>query len=164
MKDRPAVPAAAAFIKSLRVIPRLLPEKESDIPLTSCYFWIVGCFFNGARSGEKHIFLRYTSQQIAVKEVDPLAPSHLVPAIVFKDMIILGGLAIFFKNRAIKGVVDFEERKMLEVFGYAFNRQGFFVEGLTPYFMAPAGNAFFVSPLRINLPDPPGIPVTGRSN
>ena len=118
----------------------------------------MGCFFDGARSGEKHIFLRYTSQQIAVKEVDPLAPSHLVPAIVFKDMIILGGLAIFFKNRAIKGVVDFEERKVLEVLGYALNREGLFIEGFVPDFMLPYPKScpisaklfFFATPKRVS--------------
>jgi len=31
---------------------------------------------------------------------------------------------------------------MFEVFRYAFNRQGFFIEGFNPDFMAPAGNPF----------------------
>ena len=96
-------------------------------------------------------------------EKDQIPILHVLP-IVFEDMKILSGLAIFLQKQAIKGAVNFKEGKVYEVLGYAFNRQGFFVEGLTPYFMAPAGNAFFVSPLRINLPDPPGIPVTGRSN
>ena len=64
----------------------------------------------------------------------------------------------------VKSVVDSEKRKVLEVLGYAFKRKGFFIEGLIPCLMAPVSNSFFVSPLRINLPDPPGIPVTGRSN
>ena len=51
---------------------------------------------------------------------------------------------------------------MLKIFRYALNRQGFLIEGLVPDLMAPAGNPFFISPLRINLPDPPGIPVAGR--
>ena len=53
---------------------------------------------------------------------------------------------------------------MLEVFGYAFKRQGFFIEDFIPDLMAPAGNAFFISAFRIDLSDPPGIAVTGRSN
>jgi len=62
-------------------------------------------------------------------------------------MKILSGLAIFLQKQAIKGVVNFKEGKVYEVFGYAFNRQGFFVEGRVPDFVAPAGNSFFVSPL-----------------
>jgi len=42
-------------------------------------------------------------------------------------------------------------------------RKGFFIEGFVPDLVAPAGNSFFISRLRINLPDPPGIPVTGGS-
>ena len=68
-------------------------------------------------------------------------------AIAFEDMKILGGLTIFLQKQAIKGVVDFQEAKVLEVLGYTFNRQGFFVEGFVPDFVAPAGNPFFVSPL-----------------
>ena len=52
---------------------------------------------------------------------------------------------------------------MLEVFGYAFNRQGFLIEGFIPDFMAPAGNPLFILSFRVNLPEPPGIPVAGRS-
>jgi len=53
------------------------------------------------------------------------------------------GMASFcFQDGAVKGVVDFEERKVLEILGYAFNRQGFFIEGFVPYFMTPAGNPF----------------------
>jgi hypothetical protein len=79
-------------------------------------------------------------------------------------MEILSRFSVPLQEGAIKGVVDFEEGKVLKVFRYAFNRQSFFVEGFVPDLVAPAGNSFFVSPLRINLPDPPGIPVTGRSN
>jgi len=53
---------------------------------------------------------------------------------------------------------------MLEVFHHALDRQGFFVEGLVPNFMASVSNPFLIPAFRINLPDPPGIPVTGRSN
>ena len=65
-------------------------------------------------------------------------------AIVFEDMKILGGLTIFLQKQAVKGVIDFEKGKMLEVLGYAFNRQGFFIEGLVPDFVAPAGNRFLI--------------------
>ena len=51
---------------------------------------------------------------------------------------------------------------MLEVFCHALDRQGFLGEVLGPDLMAPAGNPVFVSARSINLPDPPGIPVTGR--
>ena len=62
-------------------------------------------------------------------------------------MKILGGLTIRLQKQAIKGVVDFKEGKMLEVLGYTFNREGFFIEGLVPDFVAPAGNSLFISPL-----------------
>jgi len=52
---------------------------------------------------------------------------------------------------------------MLEVLGYALNRQGFFAEGFIPNFVAPPGNPFFISSLRINLSNPPGIPITGHA-
>jgi len=34
---------------------------------------------------------------------------------------------------------------MLEVLGYTFNREGFFIEGLVPDFMATARNPFLIS-------------------
>ena len=67
-----------------------------------------------------------------------------VRAIAFKNMKILGGLTIFLQKQAIKGVVDFEKGKGLEVFRYAFNRQGFFIEGFVPDLVAPAGSPFFI--------------------
>ena len=79
-------------------------------------------------------------------------------------MKILGGLAILLQKEAIEGVVDFQERKMLEILGYALNRQGFFAEGFVSDFVAPARNPFVIPPRGINLPDPPGIPVTGRAD
>jgi len=64
----------------------------------------------------------------------------------------------------VKGIIDFEKGKVLEVFLYALDRQGLFIEGFVPDLMAPAGNPFLISPLGINLPNPPGITVAGRSN
>ena len=60
-------------------------------------------------------------------------------------MKILGGLTIFLQKQTIKCVVNFEEGEVLKILGYAFNRQGFFVEGLVPDFMAPPGNLFSFS-------------------
>ncbi len=68
-------------------------------------------------------------------------------AIVLEDMKILGGLTFFLQKQAIKGVIDFKEAKVLEVLGYAFNRQNFFVEGFVPDFMASANNPFFIPAL-----------------
>ena len=53
---------------------------------------------------------------------------------------------------------------MFEVLGYAFNRQGFFIEGPIPDLVAPAGNPVLIPPISINLPDPPGIPVAGHTD
>jgi len=47
-------------------------------------------------------------------------------------MRILGGLAIFLQKQAIKGVIYFEERKMLEILAYAFDREGFFIKSFAP--------------------------------
>jgi len=79
-------------------------------------------------------------------------------------MEIRGGVSARFQKRAIKGVIDFEDGKMLEILRYALNRQGFLGEGLLPDLMAPAGNTFLIPPRRIDLPDPPGIPVAGRAD
>jgi hypothetical protein len=51
---------------------------------------------------------------------------------------------------------------VFEVLGYAFDWQGFFIEGLVPDFVAPAGNPFVIPALCINLPDPSGVPITCR--
>jgi len=83
---------------------------------------------------------------------------------LFLGMKIRGGLTIFLQKQAIKGVVYFKQGKVLEVFGYAFNREGFFIESFVPDLVAPAGNSFFIPLFRINLPNPPSISVTGRSD
>ena len=85
-------------------------------------------------------------------------------AIAFKDMKIRGMLTILLQKQAIKGVIDFKKGEALEILGYAFNREGFFIEALVPDYMAPAGNPLLIPSLRINLLDSPSIPVTGRSN
>ncbi len=59
-------------------------------------------------------------------------------------MKILGELTVLFQKQAIKGAVDFKKGKVLEVFGYAFNRQGFFIKGFIPDLVTPAGNPFFI--------------------
>ncbi len=63
---------------------------------------------------------------------------------------------------------------MLEVLGYALNWKGFLIESLIPDLMAPPGNSlesnwFFPhAPCSMphaflaSLPDPSGLPVTGR--
>jgi hypothetical protein len=45
-----------------------------------------------------------------------------VLAIVLEDMKILGRVSARFQEGAIKGIIDFQEGKMLEVFGHALNR------------------------------------------
>jgi len=40
-----------------------------------------------------------------------------VLAIVFEDIKILGGLAVFFEKQAIKGVVDFDKEEVFKVLG-----------------------------------------------
>jgi hypothetical protein len=51
-----------------------------------------------------------------------------------------------------------------QVFGNPPFGQDFFIEGFIPDLGAPPANPFLLSPIRVDLPDPPGIPVTGRSN
>ena len=65
---------------------------------------------------------------------------------------------------------------MLKIFGHTFNGQGFFIKGFVPNFMAPVGNPlesnwFFPhAPCSMphaflaSLPNPPGIPITGRAD
>jgi hypothetical protein len=47
-------------------------------------------------------------------------------------MKILGVLAIFLRKQAIKGIIDFEKGEVLKIFGYVFNRQGFFIKSFAP--------------------------------
>jgi hypothetical protein len=63
-------------------------------------------------------------------------------AIALKDMEILGRFSICFQKEAIKGVVDFEDGKVFKVLANALDRQGFFIEGFVPDFVAPPGNSF----------------------
>ena len=94
-------------------------------------------------------------------EEDQIPLLHLL-AVAFEDMEIRGGASLGFQEGAIKGVIDFQDGKVLKIFRHALDRQGFLGEGLVPDLMAPAGNPVFISALGINLPDPPGIPVAGR--
>jgi hypothetical protein len=51
---------------------------------------------------------------------------------------------------------------MLEIFRHTLDGQDFLSEVLFPDLMAPAGYPIFIPTLGVNLPDPPGITVTGR--
>ena len=44
----------------------------------------------------------------------------------------LGGLAIIFKERAVKGKVYFQDREVFEILGGAVYREDFFNEGVFP--------------------------------
>ena len=66
-------------------------------------------------------------------------------AIAFKDMEILGRVSTCFQKEAVKGVIDFEEREMFEVFAYALDRQGFFTKGFITDLVAFADNSFSFS-------------------
>jgi hypothetical protein len=94
---------------------------------------------------------------------DQIPIFHVLPVFLKNMIVLVRGFHLIPKGE-VKSVVDFKEGKVLEIFRYALNRQGFFIKGIFSDFMAPAGNLIFISPLRLNLPDPPGIPVAGRSN
>jgi hypothetical protein len=61
--------------------------------------------------------------------------------------------------------MDFQERKVLEIFRYALNRQGFLIKGLAswPLHYALCSMRYASFPMRhaflTVLPDPAGIPV-----
>ena len=63
-----------------------------------------------------------------------------MPTVAFEDMEIRGWASLVFQEGAAKGVVDSAQGKVLEVFRYALNRQGFFGEGLVSNLLAPAGD------------------------
>jgi len=48
-------------------------------------------------------------------------------------MVVLGGLSILFKKQAVKGVVDFEDGEVFEVFLHAFNGEDFFDKRFSAY-------------------------------
>ena len=96
-------------------------------------------------------------------EKDQIPLFHLL-AIAFEDMEIRGRASLGFQEGAVEGVVDFEDGKVLKIFRHTLDRQGFLGEVLIPDLMAPAGDPVFIPALGINLPDPPSIPVAGRSN
>jgi hypothetical protein len=53
---------------------------------------------------------------------------------------------------------------MLEILCHTLDRQGFLGEALVSNHMASAGDPVFETALGINLPDPPGIAIAGRSD
>jgi hypothetical protein len=81
----------------------------------------------------------YNELSIVVREQAPCA------AIAFKDREILGGVSARIQKRTVKGVIDFQDGKVIEVFRYALNRPDFFSEGIDSDLMAHAGNAFSIS-------------------
>ncbi len=70
---------------------------------------------------------------------------------------------LIFKEGLIEGVIDFEDRKVLKVFSHAVNREDFFDERLFAYGVGSPGDATCVAFLGIDLANPSGIAVAGRS-
>ena len=74
-----------------------------------------------------------------------------------------GGFLILPPKRLIEGVINFKDRKVFEVFPHAVNREGLFDERLFAYGVGSPGDAACVAFLGVNLSNPSGIPVAGRS-
>lgn len=69
-------------------------------------------------------------------------------AIFIENMKILGGATVFLQRQAIRSVANFKQGEVVEVLGYAFNWEGFFIESIVAAFVAPAANPpFHTAPL-----------------
>ena len=68
-------------------------------------------------------------------------------SMAFENVKIRVGDSFGFQEGAVKSVIDFQKRKVLEDFRYALNRQGFLSEGFFPDLIAPAGNALLETKL-----------------
>ena len=81
-----------------------------------------------------------------------------------KNLVVFGWFSVFIQQGAVKGIVNFKHRKMLKVFLHALYGKDFFFKGFFSDFMTPMGYAVFIAAWRVNLSDPPGIPVTCRAD
>jgi hypothetical protein len=64
------------------------------------------------------------------------------------------------KEQLVKGIADFEDGEMFEVFFHAFNGEDLFDKGFSAHGMSPVGNLSFIAISRIDLANPPRISVT----
>jgi len=70
----------------------------------------------------------------------------LLLTVAIQGMIFRGSASFGFQKRAIEGVIDFEDGKVLKIFPYAFDWQRFFGESLISDHMPLAGDPVFVPP------------------
>ena len=79
-------------------------------------------------------------------------------------LVVLGGLAVMIQKWPVKSKVDLQDRKMFEILFNAVNGEHFLGERFSGNDFGAFGNSAQVAVLGVNLPDPAGIPITGRTD
>jgi hypothetical protein len=71
-------------------------------------------------------------------------------------------LSALIQKQSVKGKVNLQDGEVLKIFLNALYRENFFGKGFFSYLMGPVLDLLIVivSPFRVNLSDPPGIPIT----
>lgn len=86
-----------------------------------------------------------------------------MPGIGLQNLVVLGGLAIMVQERSVESEVYFEDREMFEILLHTVHREHFFNKRFRGDNFGSFCNPALVTILRINLSDPAGISVTGRT-
>ncbi len=86
-----------------------------------------------------------------------------MPGIGLEYLVVLGGLPVLIQQQPVKSGINLQYREMLEVLRHAVYGEHFFDEGFSGNDFGPFGYSAFVPVQRINLSDPAGISVTGRT-
>jgi hypothetical protein len=84
--------------------------------------------------------------------------------VILQDVIILGQLAILVQQWPVEGVIDLQNWKVFEILLHAIDRQDLFDKGFSCDDMGPPNYAALIAVLRVNLPNPAGIAITGCTN
>ena len=79
-------------------------------------------------------------------------------------LVVLGGLAVMIQKWPVKSEVEFQDRKMFEILLHTVNGEHCFGERFPGNDFRAFGYAAMVAVLGVNLPDPAGIPITGRAD
>lgn len=73
---------------------------------------------------------------------------------------ILSGFSFFIQKGMVKGIINFQHRKVFKLFLNAFYWKDFFFKGFFTDFMRSVGDAVIITAGRINLTDPSRILIT----
>ena len=89
---------------------------------------------------------------------------RLCTLVFAKDVIILGGSPFLIKKESVEGIINFKDWEMLEILLDALHGKDSFREGFSSDGMFSFRNPVGVSIRRVDLPDPPRIPITRHAD